>query len=72
MSDAGNTPDVLIGTTSDGTTIVTYADKLAAERYRTAMSTYDPENRLYSAYLNDSTSGSTLTTKDLTTLGQDA
>ena len=72
MSDAGNTPDVLIGTTSDGTTIVTYADKLAAERYRTAMSTYDPEIRLYSAYLNDSTSGSTLTTKDLTTLGQDA
>ena len=57
-------PKPLIDEAEDGATIVTsFADRETAERYRHAVATYDPQNRMYSAYLNDGASASTLTTR---------
>lgn len=71
MSEKQN-PNFLSSVADDGTTIMTFADKVAAQKYRNAVSTYDPENKLYSAYLNETGSSSTLTSSDIKTLGQDA
>lgn len=64
---------ILANAAEDGTTIVTsFAEKETAERYRHAMATYDPQNRMYSAYLNDGASASTLTTSTINSLGENA
>lgn len=63
---------VISDVTSDGTTIRTFADEFAEKRYREAVATYDPANRFYSAYLNESGTTQTLTTSVISTLGQDA
>lgn len=64
---------ILADTAEDGTTIVTsFAERETAERYRHAMATYDPQNRMYSAYLNDGASASTLTTSTINSLGENA
>lgn len=46
-------PTYLSGVANDGTVIMTFADEVAAQKYRNAVATYDPENKLYSAYLNE-------------------
>lgn len=63
---------VLKGVSEDGTVIRTFADEFAERRFRAALSTYDPANRFYSAYLNDSASTQTLTNSTISSLGQDA
>ena len=66
-------PKPLIDEAEDGATIVTsFADRETAERYRHAVATYDPQNRMYSAYLNDGASASTLTTSTISSLGEGA
>ena len=57
-TNAGN---VLVGQPDDSTVIVTAADEFAARKYRQAAASYDPENRMYSAYLNDSGTAQTVT-----------
>lgn len=63
---------VLSDVAKDGTVIRTFADEVAERRYRTALSTYDPTNRFYSAYLNDSATSQTLSNETISSLGQDA
>ena len=66
-------PKPLIDEAEDGATIVTsFADRETAERYKHAVATYDPQNRMYSAYLNDGASASTLTTSTISSLGEGA
>ena len=64
---------ILTDSTKDGTTIVTsFGEKEVSERFKHAVATYDPQNRLYSAYLNDGASASTLTTSTISSLGENA
>lgn len=64
--------DVIVSEADDHTVIMTFADKVAEQRYKEAVASYDPRNRLYSAYLNESGSANTLTQSYITQLGKDA
>ena len=60
------------GSPDSSTQIVTFADQRAEASYRHAVSTYNPDNKMYSAYLNESGSSNTLSTSYISQLGQDA
>lgn len=60
------------GSPDSSTQIVTFADQRAEASYRNAVSTYNPDNKMYSAYLNESGSSNTLSTSYISQLGQDA
>lgn len=64
--------EVLVGSPDDSTVIMTFSDRIAESKYKNAVATYDPRNSLYSAYLNESGSASTLTQSYIAQLGQDA
>lgn len=61
--------DIIVSEADDHTVIMTFADKVAERRYKEAVASYDPRNRLYSAYLNESGSANTLTQSYITQLG---
>ncbi len=63
---------MLTGETSDGTVIRTFADEYAEREFRQALATYDPSNKMFSAYLNDNTSSATLTASQIRSWGSDA
>lgn len=63
---------IIVDNLDENTTLLTYSDKVAANQYRQAVSTYDPSNNFYSAYLNDSNTSSTVTVSTLNELGTDA
>lgn len=64
--------DVLSAAPDSSTVIRTFSNEVAERRYRDAVAAYDPGNRFYSAYLNDSSTQQTLTTSTISQLGQDA
>lgn len=70
MSD--KTQDILSDAPDSSTVIRTFSNEVAERRYRDAVAAYDPQNRFYSAYLNDSSTQQTLTTSTISQLGQDA
>lgn len=70
MSDK---PQKMLSDDADSTTVIrTFQSEIAERRYRDAVAAYDPSNRFYSAYLNDSSTAQTLTTSTISSLGQDA
>lgn len=70
MSDK---PQKMLSDNADSTTVIrTFQSEIAERRYRDAVAAYDPSNRFYSAYLNDSSTAQTLTTSTISSLGQDA
>lgn len=66
--------DFQVVTTSeaDDGTIVMTGTELSEERYKQALAAYDPANRRYSAYLNETGSAPTLTLSEIDTLGDGA
>ena len=63
---------IIVDNLDESTTLLTYSDRIAANQYRQAMAAYDPSNNFYSAYLNDSSTSSTVTVSSLIELGTDA
>lgn len=66
---ADENKEVLVGSPDDSTVIMTFSDRIAESKYKNAVATYDPRNSLYSAYLNESGSASTLTQSYIAQLG---
>ena len=55
--------DVLVASSADeNTTLITTLNSRYNSDLQRALSTYDPENKIYSTYLKDTTSSETLTT----------
>lgn len=63
---------VVIASEPDDSTVVLTSDQMGKQWLDRAMSAYDPTNRMYSAFLNDSGSAATLTQGLIESLGEGA
>lgn len=74
MSKNENTDDfeVVLGGQPDSETIVITSEEMTKRWLKDALAAYDPGNLMYSAYLNDGSTTSTLSTSLIASLGQDA
>lgn len=63
---------IIVSDLDEHTTLRTFSERLADNQYRQAVASYDPANNFYSAYLNDSDSGQTVTVSRIVELGTDA